>query len=107
MDVTALIDLIVVFSSALVVGTILRYAIPGRIKHGLLLVPSFAIVFALLVWEISIWAGLPGEFAQLGWLILLVLTAGATAAFTIVLVRRRNHADDEKLASALAGIRAL
>lgn len=107
MDTVALIDLVVVFSSALVVGTIIRYAIPGRIKHGLMLVPAFAIVFALLVWEISVWAGLGGEFAQLAWLILLVITAGATVAFTLLLVRRRNHADDEMLASALAGIRAL
>lgn len=107
MDTTVLIDLVVVFSCALVVGTIVRYAIPGRVKHGLLLVPSFAIVFALLVWEISIWAGLGGDFGQLALLILMVLTAGATVAFSVLLVRRRTHADDEKLASALAGIRTL
>jgi hypothetical protein len=107
METVALIDLVVVFSSALVVGTIIRYAIPGRIKHGLLLIPSFAIVFALLVWEISVWAGVGGEFAQLAWLILLVVTAGVTLAFTLILVRRRTHSDDAMLASALTGIRSL
>ena len=107
METVALIDLVVVFSSALVVGTIIRYAIPGRIKHGLLLIPSFAIVFALLVWEISVWAGVGGEFAQLAWLILLVVTAGVTLAFTLILVRRRTHSDDAMLASALNGIRSL
>jgi hypothetical protein len=107
METVALIDLVVVFSSALVVGTIIRYAIPGRIKHGLLLIPSFAIVFALLVWEISVWAGIGGEFAQLAWLILLVVTAGVTLAFTLILVRRRTHSDDAMLASALTGIRSL
>jgi hypothetical protein len=107
METVALIDLVVVFSSALVVGTIIRYAIPGRIKHGLLLIPSFAIVFALLVWEISVWAGVGGEFAQLAWLILLVVTAGVTLAFTLSLVRRRTHSDDAMLASALTGIRSL
>jgi len=107
METVALIDLVVVFSSALVVGTIIRYAIPARIKHGLLLIPSFAIVFALLVWEISVWAGVGGEFAQLAWLILLVVTAGVTLAFTLILVRRRTHSDDAMLASALTGIRSL
>jgi hypothetical protein len=107
MDTTVLIDLVVVFSAALAVGTIVRYALPGRVKHGLLLVPSFAIVFALLVWEISIWAGLGGEFGQLALLILIVVTAGATVAFTLVLVRRRTRSDDAMLTTALAGIRAL
>jgi hypothetical protein len=107
MDTTVLIDLVVVFSCALVVGTIVRYALPGRVKHGLLLVPSFAIVFALLVWEISIWAGLGGEFGQLALLILMVVTAGVTVAFTLVLVRRRTRSDDAMLTAALAGIRAL
>jgi hypothetical protein len=107
MDTTVLIDLVVVFSAALVVGTIVRYALPGRVKHGLLLVPSFAIVFALLVWEISIWAGLGGEFGQLALLILILVTAGATVAFTLVLVRRRTRSDDAMLTTALAGIRAL
>lgn len=107
MDTTRLIDLVIVFSSALVVGTVVRYLVPGRIKHGLMLVPAFAVVFALLVWEISVWAGLPAEFGQLAWLILLVLTAGVTVAFALVLVRRRTVADDDMLATALAGIRTL
>jgi hypothetical protein len=107
MDTTTLIDLVIVFASALVVGTILRYVLPGRIKHGLMLLPAFAIVFALPVWEISIWAGLPAEFGQLAWLILLVITAGATVAFALILVRRRTASDERMLATALAGIRSL
>ena len=107
MNTASLVDLVIVFASALVVGTIVRYAIRGRVKHGLLLVPSFAIVFALLVWEISVWAGLPAEFGQLAWLILLVLTIAVTLTFTILLVRRRTTADDAMLAAGLSGIRAL
>jgi hypothetical protein len=107
MDTATLVDLVIVFSSSLVVGTILRYAIPGRIKHGLLLVPGFAIVFSLLVWEISVWAGLPSEFGQLAWLILLVVTAAVTAAFTLITVRRRSASDEAMLSSALAGVRSL
>ncbi|NBX22642.1 MAG: hypothetical protein EBR52_00710 [Microbacteriaceae bacterium] len=107
MDTATLIDLVIVFASSLVVGTILRYAIPGRIKHGLLLVPGFAIVFSLLVWEISVWAGLPSEFGQVAWLILLVLTTGVTAAFTLIVVRRRTASDDTMLATALARVHSV
>lgn len=102
-----LIDLVVVFSSALVIGTIVRYAIPGRVKHGLLLIPAFAIVFAMLVWEIAVWAGMPSDWNQLAWVILLVITSGATVWFTLWLTRRRSVDDDKALASALSGIRAL
>lgn len=101
------INLIVVFSAALTIGTIVRYVVPGRVKHGLMLVPAFAIVFALLVWEICVWAGLPAEWTQLAWLILLVLTAGVTVVFTLWLTRRRNTEDAAALNSALARIRTL
>ena len=101
------INLIVVFSAALSVGTIVRYVVPGRVKHGLLLVPAFAIVFALLVWEISVWSGLPTEWTQLAWLILLVLTAGVTVWFALWITRRRDAEDAAALNSALTGIRTL
>jgi len=101
------IDLVVVFSSALAIGTIVRYAIPGRVKHGLLLVPGFAIVFALIVWEIAVWSGMPSDWNQLAWVILLILTAGATVWFALWLTRRRSAEDENALASALTGIRAL
>lgn len=107
MNTVAFVDLVVVFASALVIGTIVRYVVPGRVKHGLLLIPGFAIVFSLLVWEISVWAGLSHDFALPAWLVLLVLTSGATAWFTIWLIRRRNTDDEKALTSALAGIRSL
>jgi amino acid transporter len=101
------IDLVIVFAFALAIGTIVRYVIPGRLKHGLLLVPAFAVVFAVLIWEIAVWSGMPTEWNQLAWLILFLLTAGATVAFTILLTRRRSAQDDAALAASLAGIRAL
>lgn len=107
MNTTIFIDLIVVFSSALVIGTIVRYVIPGRIKHGLMLVPAFSVVFALVVWEISVWAGVPADWAQFAWLVLLVLTSGATVAFAMVVTRRRTRDDESRLSSALQGLRTL
>ena len=104
---TLFIDLVIVFAAALAIGTIVRYSIPGRVKHGLLLVPAFAVVFAVIVWEISVWAGMPNDWKQLAWLVLFVLTAGATVWFTLWLTRRRTAQDDAALAASLAGIRAL
>lgn len=107
MNTAVFVDLVVVFASALVIGTIVRYVVPGRIKHGLLLIPGFAIVFSLLVWEIGVWAGLSHDVALPAWLILLVVASGATTWFTFWLIRRRNASDETALTSALANIRSL
>jgi hypothetical protein len=50
---------------------------------------------------------MPNDWKQLAWLVLFVLTAGATVWFTLWLTRRRTAQDDSTLAASLAGIRAL
>lgn len=73
-----------------------RYLVPGRQTHGLLLVPMIGAAATAAVWAICVWLGLTFDG---GWIWVISLVLGPLTALTVALVlpKRRAAADDELL----------
>lgn len=89
-------ELLFVIVIAAGIGGIIRYLLPGRDAHGVLLLPALSAAVAAIVWVALLWAGLTFDG---GWIWVASLVAGGLAAVAagLALPRRRNAADQELL----------
>lgn len=87
-------ELLFVIVIAAGIGGILRYLLPGRDVHGVLLLPALSAAVAAIVWVALLWAGLTFDG---GWIWVASLVAGGLAAVItgLALPRRRSAADEE------------
>jgi len=85
---------VTVIGAALALG--IRYVVPGRQTHGLLLVPMVGAAATAAVWAICVWIGLTFDGGWI-WVISLVLGPLAALAVALVLPKRRAAADDALL----------
>lgn len=87
-------ELVLVVTFAGLLGVAVRYAVPGRDRHGLGLMPSVGIAVGSLSWVVAVWAGLEPR-SVLPWVISLGLTVVMTAWLAIWLPTKRDNDDDE------------
>lgn len=92
-------ELVLVVTAAGLIGTILRYLIPGRDRHGLIVLPSMQVAVASVLWTASIWLGLTPD-SMWPWLVSLVVSTGTTVFLGFYLPKRRD-ADDAALVERL------
>jgi hypothetical protein len=85
---------VTVIGAAFALGV--RYLVPGRQTHGLLLVPMIGAAATAAVWAICVWLGLTFDGGWI-WVISLVLGPLTALAVALVLPKRRATADDELL----------
>lgn len=85
---------VTVIGAALSVGV--RYVVPGRQTHGLLLVPLAGAAATAAIWAICVWIGLPFDG---GWIWVIALVGGPLVALALALTlpKRREQADVELL----------
>ena len=85
---------VTVIGAALSVGV--RYLVPGRQSHGLLLVPLVGAAATAALWAICVWIGLPFDG---GWIWVTALVGGPLVALALALALpgRRAQADAELL----------
>lgn len=81
---------VTVIGAALSLG--MRYLVPGRETHGLLLVPAVGAAATAAVWVICVWLGLTFDGGII-WVIALVAGPLAALATALVLPKRRVAAD--------------
>jgi hypothetical protein len=74
-----------------------RYVVPGRQWHGLLLVPTVGAAATAAIWVICVWLGLTFDGGWI-WVIALVLGPLAGLGVAIALPKRREAADEALLA---------
>lgn len=81
---------VTVIGAALSVGV--RYLVPGRQSHGLLLVPLVGAAATAAVWAVCVWIGLPFDG---GWIWVIALVGGPLIALALALTlpKRREQAD--------------
>lgn len=81
---------VTVIGAAFALG--IRYLVPGRQTHGLLLIPMIGAAATAAVWAICVWLGLPFDGGWI-WVIALVVGPLVALAFALVLPKRRDAAD--------------
>lgn len=97
-------ELVLVVTFAGVIGTIVRYVVPGREFHGLAVLPAAGIAVGSLAWTIAVWAGLD-EATVWPWIAALGLATVAVIALAIELPKRRK-AHDEAFWAEMTNARA-
>jgi hypothetical protein len=86
-------ELVLIVTFAGIIGTIVRYVVPGRELHGLAVMPAAGVILGSLAWTISVWAGLEASSVW-PWVISLGLATAGTIALAIELPKRRTSHDD-------------
>lgn len=81
---------VTVIGAAISLG--MRYVVPGRQTHGLLVVPLAGAAATAAVWVICVWLGLTFDGGWI-WVISLVLGPLVALAAAVVLPKRRDAAD--------------
>ncbi|MFP7760961.1 hypothetical protein [Marisediminicola sp. LYQ85] len=89
-------ELLFVAVGAAIIGTIVRYTVPGRDSHGTALIPAVAVVTASILWSAFTWAGWAFDGGWI-WTITLTATVAVTLAVAFLLPRRRRAADAREL----------
>ncbi len=74
------------------IGLIVRYTLPERHSHGLLLIPAVATVATAIVWVALLWAGLTFDGTWI-WVASLGAAVIASLVAALLLPRRRAEAD--------------
>lgn len=88
---------VTVIGAALSLGV--RYLVPGRQTHGLLLVPLVGAAATAAIWVVCVWIGLPFDG---GWIWVIALVAGPLVALAVaLLVPKRREAADAALLERL------
>mgnify|MGYP000141383064 CR=1 FL=1 len=85
---------VTVIGAALALGV--RYAVPGRDTHGLLLIPAIGAAATAVTWVLLLWLGFTFDGGWI-WVFSLVIGPGVALAFAILLPPRRRAADDAPL----------
>jgi len=88
-------ELVLIVTAAGLIGTALRYLLPGRDRHGLALMPAAGVIIGSLAWTLAVWVGLePGSVWP--WILSLGLTLAGTVAIGILVPKRRDEADQKR-----------
>ena len=80
-------ELIYVTAIGIALAVIVRYLVPGRQTHGILLIPAIGGAGTAVVWVALVWLGLTFDG---GWIWVASIVAAA------ILPRRRKLADEAK-----------
>ncbi len=88
-------ELVLVITFAGLIGTAVRYVVPGRDRHGLGLMPSVGVIVGSLTYMIAVWAGFAPRSVW-PWVIALGLTLAVCVWFAIWLPKKRDG-DDEAM----------
>ncbi len=97
-------ELLFVLVIAAAIGLGLRYLLPKRTTHGLLLLPAIAAAVSSVVWVALLWLGLTFDGT---WIWVASLAAGGIAALVAGLViPGRRIAADARLLTQLSGGKA-
>lgn len=94
-------ELVLIVTFAALIGGALRYVIPGRDRHGLVLLPAFTVAIAAILWSSAVWLGL-GPSTVWPWLVALLPAAIATIWLGIVLPKQRDREDEQLFAELTA-----
>lgn len=89
-------ELLFIAPGGAVLGLAARYALPGRMTHGAVLVPAIGTMVASVVWVALTWAGLAWNEGWIWW-VTLGVTALASVAADVALVRTRTAGDERML----------
>ena len=89
-------ELLFIALGGAVLGLAARYALPGRMTHGAVLVPAIGTMVASVVWVALTWAGLAWNEGWIWW-VTLGVTALASVAADMALVRTRTAGDERML----------
>jgi hypothetical protein len=90
------VELLFIALGGAVLGIAARYALPGRMKHGAVLVPVIGTMVASVVWVALTWLGMPWDGGWIWW-VTLGVTALASVAADLALVRTRTAGDERML----------
>lgn len=85
-------ELLFVIVIATAIGGIVRYTVPGRASHGMLLLPAVGAAVAAIVWASLLWSGFTFDGGWI-WTITLLAVIVATIGLAVVLPRRRAAAE--------------
>lgn len=77
-----------------VLGLLVRYVVPGRETHGVLVLPGVGAIVAAVVWAALTWLGWRFDG---GWIWVWTLVAAGVAALVVALLlpRARREKDEE------------
>lgn len=89
-------ELLFIALGGAVLGIAARYALPGRMTHGAVLVPAIGTMVASVVWVALTWAGLAWNEGWIWW-VTLGVTALSSVAADVALVRTRTAGDERML----------
>jgi hypothetical protein len=78
----------------------MRYLVPGRQTHGVLLVPMVGAAATAAVWVACVWLGLTFDGGWI-WVIALVVGPLISLALALVIPKRREAADAALLESLM------
>jgi hypothetical protein len=98
------VELLFVLVIAAAIGGIVRYALPGRRSHGMLLTPAVDVVATAILWVAFTWVGWKFDG---GWIWVVALGGGGLVAIAVdLLVWRGRVRGDRHLLHELSGGRA-
>jgi hypothetical protein len=86
-------ELVLIVTAGGLIGTAIRYILPGRNFHGLAVMPAAGVIVGALVWLVVVWFGGPVD-AWWSWVITLGVTTMATIFLALELPKRRAAADE-------------
>ena len=88
-------ELIYVTAIGIALAVIVRYLVPGRQTHGILLIPAIGGAGTAVVWVALVWLAPTSDG---GWIWVASIAAGVIASIVAaaILPRRRKLADEAK-----------
>lgn len=89
-------ELIFIIVGGAILGVAVRYVLPQRHTHGVMLVPAVATAVAAIVWVGLTWLGWPWDGGWI-WAVTLVASAAGAAVVDLLVGRTRSKHDVELL----------
>jgi hypothetical protein len=93
-------ELLFITLGGAVLGLGFRYAFPGRLSYGVLLLPALGASIAAAVWAALTWAGWKYDGGWI-WAVTLVV-AGASVIVSAIVIGRLRTASDERMLQSLS-----
>lgn len=90
-------ELLFVVLGGVLLGAIVRYAVPGRQSYGAALLPAIGGIVAAIVWSGLTWAGWRFDGGWI-WVVSLVASGIVPLVVALLLPRSRRTADDQLFA---------
>ncbi|PJJ62279.1 hypothetical protein [Compostimonas suwonensis] len=99
-------ELLFVALGGAIIGLAVRYLLPHRSEHGVVLIPAIGTAVASVLWVILTWAGMPYDGGWIWW-ITLIASALVSLAAAFLIGRRRSESDQKMLSRLMkAGVPA-